>query len=760
MNANQIRFSEALDQPALIALAGYVMHRPASVQEMNALLEVAESVVHLMNEDKLRDEGAILSRAREKPTALAAMEVLTALVARALCRRDLGHDADPPPDQATGWISSNVTAGAAHLGRARAIWRDRAGRGFGNDRKVLDHALQSAKAGATADPVPEAQPEDAAPDYATGETPLRPPASGKDHTPPSETGQTGTPPKTGKEKIMTDPTPTRDRILSGMAFNPAGLPAILRNETAQKAYVDAIVTAVAMLGHEPRTSSDGSGLDEAEQWASATTALMLIEGHYNPSDSRFFAHVQRIVAELSGPATESSQIRIDGHSIQDGQIILGGGGGDPLLMSAPSGANQRIALFSSARTILQRRLGKGDRLFLQSWAIAGRKAVDSFSDHGGDSTLMTPTVDAAYNDDIASGGAGGGGGGIANVELPPLNDPAGYNDEVERENVRAVSTIYVSYQLEFAITACARVLELFVAGLLPIPASDGSARELDNLYWDQEDMLNESARRSVYARVLGAPGGELSFDIQPNTEFNTLLMRSVSAISEYEREQSAITHFDNAARGRRFQTTSGEFVRKAIRDFAANASLRGWAGTAFTAERMAKQIRRVMKVLNLPSVRTAFGVTTPWQVIERVSQREFGITVNTVLHRTLAVETQRIMGIIADNHTVWSNTTGGRPLFSSNTITGDLSLTDSDALIIAAQHFRAVTGIGDGLMNEYSEPVEVYAAPSLPSGGGMAGMGGGAMAGVNMEGISQLRNLVNSGQTPSPDQILSMLPRI
>ena len=43
------------------------------------------------------------------------------------------------------------------------------------------------------------------------------------------------------------------------------------------------------------------------------------------------------------------------------------------------------------------------------------------------------------------------------------------------------------------------------------------------------------------------PAARSPSTVQPNTEFNKLLMRTVSAVSEYEREQSALTHFDNAA---------------------------------------------------------------------------------------------------------------------------------------------------------------------------------------------------------------------
>ncbi|MGI9501596.1 MAG: hypothetical protein ACR2RE_00890, partial [Geminicoccaceae bacterium] len=556
------------------------------------------------------------------------------------------------------------------------------------------------------------------------------------------------PPHQETDPDMIDPIPTRDRILAETAFATAGLPMKLRSEEGQAIYIDAVVQAVALLGHPPEE-------DDAVLWAGSTAALLLLDGHYNPTDQRFFTQAQRIMAELSGSASESGQVQIDGHQIN----------GDDVSMFAPDRAStQRISIFQKTYEILQAAAAprEGTPIFLQSFGHTARKLADRYPEHQGNVKLMGPIVTSTYDTHVTDGVlGGGGGGGLANVDLPPLHDPQGVNDEIEPDNVRAVATIYVSYQLEFVTRACNRILDLFVAGLLPINASDGNVRELDDLYWDQDDLLDEASRRAVYARVLGAPGGELAFDIQPNSEFNNLLLRVVSAVSEYEREQSVLTHFDNAARGRRFQSTSGEFVRKAVRDFAANASLRGWAGTAFTAERMARHVKRILRVLNLPAVRNAFGVTTLWQVVERVSQREFGITVNTVLHRTLAVETQRIMHIIADNHTIWSTGGGFQPLFPEPWQEGsDLSPEETRQLMIACQHFRAVTGVGDAMLDEYSDPVETSALPSIPDIGGIGGMApiGGAGSGIDLGGIDQLRQMVSSGQTPSLDQLKAMLP--
>lgn len=704
--------STTLDHAAFPRLAAYVLDHDASEDEVAALKKAALFAEKFIKADDLAEQLDTLGKATEAGDRMNLSEKSTALIARGILNAQVHEKVGDLSAKQSRWISSNIQAHTSIMHRARAIWLSAAGLEDKHQRTIANHAFDSALSGATISPPPGPEPEIIV-------------------TAP-------------EDNMIDDPTDLREKLLAKAKFNLAGLPGALRDPENQKVYLDAVIQAVSLLGH---------GVDEPDSplWVGSVAGMLLLDGHFDPRDQRFFQQVQRTVAELSGSADETSSIEIDSH-------------GEDMFAPQP-GKTQKIAIFAQTWEAISDDKKKGEKIFLQSFAATSRKMIDRYDDHLGDSDHLGAMADAAYDIHVSDSAGGGGGGGIANVDLPPLHDPQGYNDEIEPENIKAVSTIYVSYQLEFMIRGCMRIVDLFTAGLLPIAASDGNVREIDDLAWDREDFLDEAARRSVQSRVLGAPGGELGFDQQPNSEFNTLLMRVVSAVSEYEREQSVLTHFDNASRGRRYQSTSGEFVRKAIRDFAANSSLRGWAGTAFTAERLAKQIKRVMRVLNLPAVKNAFGVTTPWQVVERVSQREFGITVNTVLHRTLAVETQRIMRIIADNHTIWSNGMGGSQLFSETRADeGDLSFAETRELMVACQHFRAVNGVGDTMLSEYAEPEATVATPSLPDIGGigsMAGGGiGGGMTGIDMAGLNQLRDLASSGEAPSPDQILALLPNI
>lgn len=699
---------------AAAALTAHVLGREPTGAEIERLLEVAGEVLTPKDVEKVVDIG---EKAEEVLDDLDALRELMEAIAGRIARRWLsaklaidGLDGEQKAN-AVKAIRTHVTAHAYNHHRVARILRIAMSAAIPGDAGLMINFNQ----------------------FVLGNTEF-----------PGDEPPASDPEEEEKENHdMSDATKLRIDILEAAAINTAPVPDSLKTEEGQAVFIDAVIQAVALLGHDPSEA-------DARIWVISTAGLLLQDGNYNPRDARFFAAAQRIVTELSGSAKESNEVEIDKHGVN---------------MFAPTAREtQRISIYAKVfKALSESPTLRGVPIFLQSFAATGRAMVDAYDQHLGETKLLDSLSRSKYTQhvsDVALGG-GGAGGGVADLALPPLTDPYGYNDEIEPDNIRAVSTIYVSYQLEQMMMhrVSNRILELFMAGLLPISASDGTARELDTLYWSMEDFLDESARYSVYGRVLGAPGGQISFDVQPNSEFNTLLMRAVSSIAEYERERSILNVLDATARGRRFKSTNSEFVRKSMRDFVANASLRGWAGTAFTAERMSNQIKKILKILAMPSIRTAFGVTTPWQVVERVAQREFGETVNVVLHRTLAVETQRIMTIAADNHSVWSDSARGRALFSETADNeGDLSYDDTQALMVASQHFRAVSGVRDSMVDEYSQPVETIAAPSLPAAGGMAGGGAGGIGGIDLSGIEQIKQMVGRGQAPSLDQLRSMLP--
>ena len=245
-------------------------------------------------------------------------------------------------------------------------------------------------------------------------------------------------------------------------------------------------------------------------------------------------------------------------------------------------------------------------------------------------------------------------------------------------------------------------------------------------------------------------------------------MRVVSSIAEYERQNTVGHLLDNT--GRRAQPATGEFVRKAVRDLAANCTLYGFAGVQFAAERMVRQLKQAMQILDLPRVREIYGVTNMWQVIERVAQSEFGTTVNVVKHRTMAEEVRKLLEVVAGNEGAWSVTTSRQLFYPVHDVrqdgfaNTDLSAEDTNKMFRAAQYILAVNGVQSDKVYEYSQPVDTPALPSIPGMGTWGGMGqqpaAGAAPAMPANPIDGLQNMAASGQAPTAADIRSAIPSL
>ena len=77
-------------------------------------------------------------------------------------------------------------------------------------------------------------------------------------------------------------------------------------------------------------------------------------------------------------------------------------------------------------------------------------------------------------------------------------------------------------------------------------------------------------------------------------------------------------------------------MKKPARDLAENLSLHGYGIGYFTARELQTQIDEMFGILSHSDVRSAYGATSMWQVVEQVAVSELGGAVNTLRYRTLA----------------------------------------------------------------------------------------------------------------------------
>jgi hypothetical protein len=340
------------------------------------------------------------------------------------------------------------------------------------------------------------------------------------------------------------------------------------------------------------------------------------------------------------------------------------------------------------------------------------------------------------------------------LTLPPLGDDAQISDS----NVDAVGTIGACYYLERArlIDALDSIINDFGLGKIPI-GFDAAGRALDEYRTiPSQKLLTPLERHSIYSRVLGFAGGDVPKDVIPNKEFETLLNRFIASIAEYDRQRRLNGIFAAGARPLAF---TGELVRKAGNDLGRNSSLYGFAGTQFDARRISEMVQRALRILQIPALQRAYGVTNPYQLMERVAGSN-GYAINVVKYKTMAESVKSIMHIVAKYAKVWSST-AGRPLFNDAPAMiqlgvgqgvlppVDINDADRDTLLNNVQYWLAVTGTGDQQIEQNSRPVESKPTSSIP----MLGAGGGGG-----DAMDKLKQIVQGGQAPSLEQLQQLIP--
>jgi hypothetical protein len=392
----------------------------------------------------------------------------------------------------------------------------------------------------------------------------------------------------------------------------------------------------------------------------------------------------------------------------------------------------------------------GAGAYYQELATAARQIIDG--QRGAivnNSILLTSAVQAALQN------YGAGRSTQGSFDLPPLTGAGvgGGQDEIIPDHIRGVAMLYAAHQLDVmgVLKVVDRNMEIFMNGQLPV-SNDLGGNALNAYYWDTVNRMSESARWMQYSRVLGAKGGEVSREASPNTEFEDNFRVFLAALSEFHRQQRVADLLGNS----RSLSLTGEHVRESGRRLAANATLFGYGYTQFAAKRLQMHIQSALNILKLPDIQQAWGVQSAWQVVERVSAQEFRTTSNVVKYRTMAESGKKILDLVAKHASAWS-AISDRPLFPTGAFFGgegpepsDINATDEAQFMRHTEYLLAVGGVRDEDVLQSSQLRDTVAAPSIPSLDGTATPGGGDIAG-------QIQNMLQSGQTPSPDQLRHMV---
>jgi hypothetical protein len=518
------------------------------------------------------------------------------------------------------------------------------------------------------------------------------------------------------------------------AVPPSAIPATSSTDTYDADYTTSVAARI-----KGQIGVDKTG---NEHVYAAIMGSLLLDGYYDWTAQGFNDNIASAWLQIQKAVTDAS-----------GQPILVGSAGSQTPLTGS-------ALYADIQDAVQQIRGTADSsgkplpgyTFFQEFAQAGRQLIGN-----GKAALVNQppayfvTAVRVALDTYVSGAPAGG-----SLQLPPLSDTDGGDSEIVADNVLAVSMVYAAYQLEQVklIPVIERTVEVWSNGQLAL-AFGPAGKALDRWYWDSFERMSDAARMMQFTRVLGAKGGEVSKEVLPNTNFNDLLLRFLSSLSEYDRQ----TRIADIVGNNRAGSVSDAQVRKAGRDLAANMSLYGWGGTQFAARRLNQDIASAVAILQMPEIQNAWGVQSAWQVVERVCSQEFSFTPNVVKYRTMAESGKAILDLVGKYYNVWGSTTDN-PLFCnkfdpySGNCAGswDISPEDQRKFMRHTEYWLAVNGIKDQQVEQNAEPSDTAFSPSIPSLEPAATNGSsGALA-------DQLRQMVQQGQTPTLDQIQKMLP--
>lgn len=329
--------------------------------------------------------------------------------------------------------------------------------------------------------------------------------------------------------------------------------------------------------------------------------------------------------------------------------------------------------------------------------------------------------------------------GYDNFEVPDID--ASVDADLVPDNMISVAKMYAAFELERLklFTVVDRIDHLFRNGLLAV-GNDTGGRLLNDYYWERDERFPEGARALKFARLFGVKGPSVSKDVQPNVDFDKLMVRFLTNVAEYQRLREITSAAVAVGTGQASKMLIGETVRKTGRELAANLSLYGWGATHFDASRMAAHVKIALDIVGDAQVQKAFGANSQWQVIERVAQQELGVTPNVVKHATMAKSGKRVIEILASNPKAL--------VTSEKNIEDAFGLQLFEELARHTQAWLSVNGVGGDEIMKLSAPVDAVASPSLPMQSG-GGLGDGE--------LSQLRQMVAGGQMPSMDQLQSLL---
>ena len=215
---------------------------------------------------------------------------------------------------------------------------------------------------------------------------------------------------------------------------------------------------------------------------------------------------------------------------------------------------------------------------------------------------------------------------------------------VDVENVLAAGTLYYIKTLadDLGILRVAdAVLMRWTSGMLDIPQG-ATASKLYSYYKLRDEYTTAEERSMFYKIVLNVGEGEVLDKMAVNEEFtslwDTLMTEAVKYIDKYEQKET------------NFSVVSKASIFQAMKELQYNLTVFTSGMVKAVLPEMYRQFEKAVDIIDDDNVKAQLGWgyrRSMWNVIERVSQEEFGYKPNVSAMRTAAVTGHKIFATIA-----------------------------------------------------------------------------------------------------------------
>jgi hypothetical protein len=215
---------------------------------------------------------------------------------------------------------------------------------------------------------------------------------------------------------------------------------------------------------------------------------------------------------------------------------------------------------------------------------------------------------------------------------------------VDVENILAAGTLYYIKTLadDLGILRVAdAVLMRWTGGMLDIPQGSTSSK-LYSYYKLRDEYTTAEERAMFYKIVLNVGDGKVLDKMAVNEEFtslwDTLMTETVKYIDKYEKKDT------------NFSVVSKSSIYQAMKELQYNLTTFSSGMVKAILPEMYRQFEKAVAIIDDDNVKEQLGWgyrRSMWNVIERVSQEEFGYKPNVSAMRTAAVSGHKIFTAIA-----------------------------------------------------------------------------------------------------------------